>query len=234
MPRRVSMASISWSMRAWPVFAATYSSPAPVPVIDFLRFGLHLRLVTPPRSSPTMRMGLSPLKARWVHFALATTFCQHKGPFLFTERSYTCVTPSDVMAAKTVLLYGAQATSPTCCARSKDMMAVLQVWSHIFTVQSAEDEIKMFAWKWFHLTAYTAIPCPSYVSRYCPLYDLEHLWIRPSSVPMRKRSSFVLWKSKQRPPASPVSPVSSSSPALKCQCKKCRRKSLGRESTTTS
>merc|ERR1719453_2129423 len=61
------------------------------------------------------------------------------------------------------------------------------MWSHIFTVQSADAEMKIFGWIGFHRTVYTAMECPSYVARYCPLYAFEHLWMRPSSVPMRKR-----------------------------------------------
>lgn len=40
---------------------------------------------------------------------------------------------------------------------------------------------------------------------------LEHLWMRPSSVPTRNRCSDSLEKSKQQPPASPLSEESSSS-----------------------
>ena len=53
--------------------------------------------------------------------------------------------------------------------------------------------------------------CPSYVSRYCPLYALEHLWILPSSVPTKKRCSLWRLKSKQQPPANPDKEVSSGS-----------------------
>merc|ERR1719171_2620013 len=71
--------------------------------------------------------------------------------------------------------------------------------------------MKIFGWYGFQRTVYTAIEWPSYVSRYWPQKALEHLWIRPSSVPTRKRCSLNLLKSKQRPPARPVREVSSSS-----------------------
>merc|ERR1712110_287967 len=72
--------------------------------------------------------------------------------------------------------------------------------------------MKILSWKGFQRTVYTAIEWPSYVSRYCPLKALEHLWMRPSSVPTRNRCSLFLLKSKHRPPASPARDVSSSSP----------------------
>merc|ERR1719401_2708415 len=86
------------------------------------------------------------------------------------------------------------------------------MWSHILTVQSAEAEMNIFGWNGFHRTVYTAIEWPSYVSKYWPLKALEHLCIRPSSVPTRNKWSLCLLKSKQRPPARPASEVSSSSP----------------------
>ena len=33
------------------------------------------------------------------------------------------------------------------------------VWSHTFTVQSALHDTKIFGWKWFHFTPYTAMWC---------------------------------------------------------------------------
>merc|ERR1719265_2436843 len=74
--------------------------------------------------------------------------------------------------------------------------------------------MKIFGWYGFQRTVYTAMECPSYVSRYWPLNALEHLWIRPSSVPTKNRCSLCLWKSKQRPPARPVKEASSSSELL--------------------
>lgn len=56
---------------------------------------------------------------------------------------------------------------------------------------------------------------PSYVSRYCPLYALEHLWILPSSVPTRNRCSLCRLKSKQQPPAKPEREVSSGSSCVR-------------------
>merc|ERR1712072_804123 len=71
--------------------------------------------------------------------------------------------------------------------------------------------MKILSWNGFQRTVYTAMEWPSYVSRYCPLKALEHLWIRPSSVPTRNKCSLCLLKSKQRPPARPAKDVSSSS-----------------------
>jgi hypothetical protein len=54
------------------------------------RFGDSFRELTPPRSSPTMMMGLEGLNTTWVNRARFTTFCSHSCSCLFTCRSYTC------------------------------------------------------------------------------------------------------------------------------------------------
>ena len=66
--------------------------------------------------SPTIIIGLCALNAMWFSraFFLWTIICEHIGWYLSTFKSNTCTLPSTVTAAKTVLEYGAHATSPTC------------------------------------------------------------------------------------------------------------------------
>jgi len=92
-----------------------------------------------------------------VRCARFTTFCSHNGSRLFSDKSYTCTFPSLVTAAKTVDEYGAQATSPTAFFKSNDIMGVDTLWSHNFTVQSAEQDKNTRGWNGFHFTLYTAM-----------------------------------------------------------------------------
>ena len=57
-----------------------------------------------------------------------------------------------MVVANTVEEYGAHTASTTDMAKSNDKIGVTILESHIFTVQSAEAEIKVLGWKLFHLT----------------------------------------------------------------------------------
>ena len=52
--------------------------------------------------------------------------------------------------------YGAQMASTTAIPCSNDMIGVGVFESQIFTVQSADAEMKVFEWNVFHFTLYTA------------------------------------------------------------------------------
>jgi len=64
--------------------------------------------------------------------------------------------PADVTAANTVEEYGAHSMSPTAQPRSKVMIGLTMLESHILIVQSALHDKNTLGWKLFHLTAYTA------------------------------------------------------------------------------
>lgn len=52
------------------------------------RLGDNFRVLTPPRSSPTMMMGSLLLKATCVSLALFTTFCAQMCSLRLTDKSY--------------------------------------------------------------------------------------------------------------------------------------------------
>jgi hypothetical protein len=59
--------------------------------------------------------------------------------------------------------------------RSKERMGVDWEWSHIFTVQSAEQERNTRGWKGFHFTAYTAMWCPTVIGDVCGVRGEEQV-----------------------------------------------------------
>lgn len=62
-----------------------------------------------------------------------------------------------VTAAKTVLEYGAQATSPTWELRSNMKRGLVESLSQIFTIHSEAQVMKMFGMNVFHWMLYTGV-----------------------------------------------------------------------------
>merc|ERR1719316_693739 len=142
--------------------------------------------------------------------------CTRIGSSGFFFRSQSSTRPSSIAAAKDVLLCGLQITSFTASARSVDWKVWIGASSgwplmpgtgrvlQSFIVQSALQVRKAAGQNGLHRTLYTGAEWPSwllrvYVSRYCSLYDVLHLWMRPSSVPTRYTEGSFAGKSMQKP-----------------------------------